>query len=112
MIVVISEEVVADLKEIGDFIAREHPWQAVSFVNELLDRCERPAEMPKAFQLVPRYEQLGSRRRPHGQYLIFCSIDVEIVELLHILNGAQDYESVLFAGGYVPSPPRVAASGQ
>ncbi len=96
MIVVITDEARADLVGIGDYIALDNPRRAASFVAELLDRCRGLAEMPRAFPLVPRYEHTEVRRRTHGAYLIFYRIGVENIDVLHVLNGAQDYEAILF----------------
>lgn len=52
--------------------------------------------MPLRVSLVPRFEQSGIRRIPHGNYAIFYRIEGERVEIVHILNGAQDYEKILF----------------
>lgn len=49
-----------------------------------------------SFPLVPRYEHTGVRRRPHGDYLIFYRVGADTVDILHILNGAQNYEAILF----------------
>ncbi|MBO9655978.1 MAG: type II toxin-antitoxin system RelE/ParE family toxin [Agrobacterium tumefaciens] len=96
MIVVLTDEAKAGLERIGDFIAVDNPRRAETFVAELLDRCSRLAEMPQAYPLVPRYERTGIRRRPYESYLIFYRVAETRVEILHILNGAQDYESILF----------------
>ncbi len=99
MNVVLTDEAVADLTGIGDYIARDDPHRAIMFVRELLNRCRRLEEMPQAFPLVPRYEDSGVRRYPFGNYLIFYRIADDRVEILHILNGAQDYEAILFPQG-------------
>lgn len=96
MIVFITAAAEADLERIGDYIATDNPLRALTFVEELLERCERLAEMPNAFPLVPRYEQTGVRRRPYGEYLIFYRVGTERLDILHILNGARDYEAILF----------------
>lgn len=98
MKVVITEAAKADLIEIGEFIRAHNPKRAASFVTELLNRCEALGDVPRAFPLIPRYEQYGVRRVVHRDYLIFYRINGELVEVLHILNGARDYESLLFAG--------------
>ncbi|MFF0950878.1 type II toxin-antitoxin system RelE/ParE family toxin [Rhizobium leguminosarum] len=49
--------------------------------------------------MVPRYEHTGIRRRPYGNYLIFYRVGEDRIEILHILNGAQDFESILFSEG-------------
>lgn len=98
MKVVITETAKADLIEIGEFIRAHNPKRAASFVTELLNRCKTLGDMPRAFPLVPRYEQHGIRRMAHRDYLIFYRIATDAVEVLHILNGARDYESLLFDG--------------
>jgi len=96
VIVVITDQARADLIAIGDYIARDNPRRAASFVAELLDRCRRLAEMPRAFPVVPRFEHTEIRRRTHGAYLIFYRVGANTIDVLHILNGAQDYEAILF----------------
>ena len=96
MNVVFSSEAELDLEHIGDYIAVDNPVRAESFVRELLGRCHALADMPRAFPLVPRYEHTGVRRRPYGDYLIFYHIGLDTVDILHVLNGAQNYEAILF----------------
>ncbi len=96
MIVVITDEADADLEHIVDYIAANNPRRADTFVQELVERCLRLAEMPRAFPLVPRYEHTGVRRRPYGEYLIFYRIGAESIDVLHVLNGAMNYEAILF----------------
>ncbi|MGI4879618.1 MAG: type II toxin-antitoxin system RelE/ParE family toxin [Janthinobacterium lividum] len=97
--VVFSTAAMTDLAAIGDYIATDNPPRAESFVQELIDSCAGIEDMPRAFPLVPRYEDRGIRRRRHGRYLIFYRIGRERIDILHILHGAQDYEWLLFSGG-------------
>jgi plasmid stabilization system protein ParE len=91
-----TESARADLQQIGMYIARDNPRRSVTFVRELLARCHALADMPRAFPLVPRYEHTGVRRRRHGEYLIFYHASADTVDILHVLNGAMDYEAILF----------------
>ncbi|ARM89500.1 toxin-antitoxin system toxin RelE/ParE family protein [Rhizobium sp. CIAT894] len=75
---------------------RDRPQRAAGFIHELVERRERLAETPNGFSLVPRYEHTGVRRRPYGNYLIFYRVSEVSIEILHVLNGAQDFESILF----------------
>jgi plasmid stabilization system protein ParE len=88
MIVHLSAEAEDDLETIGDYIARDNPARAISFLRELRAKCLGLADLPERFPLVPRYEAMGMRRRGHGNYLIFYRIDVERVVIIHILDGA------------------------
>ena len=86
----------ADLLAIRRYIGADNPTRAVSFVEELLDRCLALADTPRAYPLVPRYERFGIRRCVHGNYLIFYRLQTEQIEVIHILQGARDIEAILF----------------
>ena len=61
----------ADLEEIADYIARDNPVRAMTFVRELYERCFDIADMLEALPVVPIYEHHGIRRGVHVRYLIF-----------------------------------------
>ena len=79
----------ADLEEIGDFIALDSPPRALSFVQELRAQCRKILDNPLAF---PARENVapGLRILPHGQYLIFYRPMGSIVRVERILHGARD----------------------
>jgi len=85
-----------DLLNIGEQIRPQNPSRAISFVDELIDHCLTLADLPRRHPLVPRYEQEGIRRCAHGNYLIFYRVRTDAVDIVHILHGAMDYESMLF----------------
>jgi plasmid stabilization system protein ParE len=94
--VALTPEAEHDLTDIGDWIARESPRRALTFVTELRAACAGLADNPMRFQLVDRYQNSDVRRRPHGNYLIFYRVRPDSVEILHILHGARDYGPLLF----------------
>lgn len=96
MIVAFTEEAEADLERIGDHIAQDNPDRAVSFVGELVACCQRLADVPRGYPLVPRYRHSGVRRCPYGRYLVFYRVGTDRIDILHILHGAQDYDAILF----------------
>lgn len=96
MIVFVSREAESDLEAIGDYIAKNNPSRAAAFVRELREQCEGLTDMPRAFPLVPRYEDHGIRRRVYGNYLIFYQVEVERIVVLYVLHGAMDYAAILF----------------
>ncbi|MCK9544837.1 MAG: type II toxin-antitoxin system RelE/ParE family toxin [Novosphingobium sp.] len=96
MIVHLTAEAEYDLETISDYIARDNPARALSFLQELRSKCLGLADMPERFPLVPRYEATGVRRRGHGDYLIFYRVEAEKVIIIHILHGAQNYNATLF----------------
>lgn len=96
MKVVVTASAQADLLGIAEYIRPHNPQRAGSFVDEVLDHCRDLGEMPRMYPLVPRYEHWGIRRCVHGDYLIFYRALEERVEVIHILQGSQDYEALLF----------------
>ena len=80
----------------GNYGGGDNLTRAVSFSEELLDRCQALADTPRAYPLVPRYESFGIRRCVHGDYLIFYRLQPEQIEVIHILQGARDIEALLF----------------
>ncbi|WP_416798093.1 type II toxin-antitoxin system RelE/ParE family toxin [Ciceribacter azotifigens] len=91
-----SNEAENDLEQIADYIARQNPRRALSFVRELRSKCEELVESPNGFGVVPRYERHGIRRRVHGNYLIFYRVENTKVVIVHVLHGATDYGAILF----------------
>jgi toxin ParE1/3/4 len=96
MIVVITDAAQDDLESIGDWIARDNPVRALAFVHELRQRCASLVDSPRGYARVPRYEHLGIRRRVYRDYLIFYRIVGKVIEVLHVLHGAREYELILF----------------
>jgi toxin ParE1/3/4 len=89
----------AELEAIGDYIARDNPRRAVSFVLELRDKCLSLGDMALAFPLVPRYEDRGVRHRVHGSYQIFYRVfgqPAARIDVIHMLHGAPLYGAILF----------------
>ena len=60
----LSPQAEIDLREIGDYIARDNPQRAASFVGELLAHSQRIAEQPEAYPARP--ERVRIERIIHG----------------------------------------------
>jgi toxin ParE1/3/4 len=99
VIIRITAAAEADLEAIGDWIARDSPTRALSFVAELRDACMTIAHLPTGYAIVSRYERFGVRRRVYGNYLVFYRVGPSAIEVLHVLHGARDYEAILFPEG-------------
>lgn len=55
-----------DLEEIGDYIARDNPTRAVSFIQGIRDQCIKITANPKAAPLRPELGE-GIRMVPFGR---------------------------------------------
>ncbi len=95
MKVVITVAAEADLRDIGDWIAPDSSARALTFTQELRDRCKRLVDAPLGFPLVASLKQAGIRRCPYRSYLIFYRIVEDTIQVVHILHGARDYERLL-----------------
>jgi len=78
-----------DIEEIGDYIAKDNPNRAVSFIAELRGQCRKLALSPQAYRL--RHE-LGNdvRASVYGNYMIFFNYDEKDVRILRILHSARN----------------------
>ena len=93
MKVILAPRAIDDLQTIGDWIARDDPVRALTFVEELFDAAQALSEMPSRFPLVVGLP--GVRRRVFGKYLIFYRVHANNIDVARILHGARDYDSVL-----------------
>ena len=84
-----------ELQAIGDYIASDNPRRAITFIDEIEQHCEKLARRPRMHPLVRGHEEDGVRKAGHGNYLIFYRMAGDIVEILHIVHGAQDWERIL-----------------
>ncbi len=84
----------ADLEEIGDYIALEDPRRAELSVDQLKAHCHRLASMPRSY---PARDDIwpGLRMAVHGRYLILFRDLAEEVRIERILHGARDLQGLL-----------------
>jgi toxin ParE1/3/4 len=85
---VFSPRAEADLEEIGDYIARDDPARAISFLDELRAHCDHIAATPASY---PAREVLaaGLRMAVHGRYLVLFRSDLDGVRIERIVHGAR-----------------------
>lgn len=84
----------ADLEEIGDYIARDNPERAVTFIEEIEAHCNRIAENPTAF---PKREDIapGLLMAVHRRYLIFYRIVEKTVRIERVIHGARNLTDIV-----------------
>jgi toxin ParE1/3/4 len=83
----------ADLEAIGDYIARDNPRRALTFVGELRRRCEQLAHMPRAAPLRPELGA-GVRVVTLGRYLICYSERGDDIVIERIVHGARSLRNL------------------
>lgn len=85
----IARQAYADLDAIADFIRRDNPDRAESFVNEIADKIAQIVELPLAYPERTEWRS-GLRSGVHGRYLILFLCDDGEVAVLRVLHGARD----------------------
>lgn len=94
MRVIFAPSARADLLAIGDFIRKDNPVRADTFVEELHLACMQLAETQKAYPLRP---DLGAnfRARFYRRYAIVYRIDPRHVSIIGVLHGARDLRALI-----------------
>jgi len=93
MKVVLTQAALADLRDIGHWIALDDPERAVTFVGELSEKCLGLADRPLLYPLAPEAGE-GVRKRRHQRYLILYRVKSGRIEILHVVHGARDYRKL------------------
>ena len=78
-----------DLEEIGDYIARDNPSRALSFIRQIREQCAKITAMPLASPLRHEFGE-GIRMAAFGHYLIFYTVDAESIRIERVLHGARN----------------------
>ena len=80
-----------DLTDIADYIARDSPARALSFVAELEVKCLRLGQATGIGTARPELGE-GIRMFPNGRYLIFYREQDGLVRIERIIHGARDID--------------------
>lgn len=83
-----------DIESIGDYIARDNPRRALSFIRELRSQCQRISKTPQGYRLRDELGD-GIRSCAYGNYVIFFEIKTDALRIVRILHGARDIPAVL-----------------
>jgi plasmid stabilization system protein ParE len=78
-----------DLEAIGDYIARDNPRRALSFVREIRAEIRRVGKDPRLFRLRPEIGE-GARVAVFGRYVILFRIVGKAVRIERVLWGGRD----------------------
>ena len=92
--VIFSSEAEQDLGTIGDYIARDNPGRAVSFLIELRTACQLLSEAHLRFSALQGFESKRYRRRIHGRYAIIYLAESDRVLIVRIMATEMDINEV------------------
>jgi toxin ParE1/3/4 len=94
--VIFSPEALADLEDVANFIARDNPPRALTFVAELRRKAGAILRSPNAYP--PRSSlQAGLRLAVYRKYNIYFRIAEHGIDIVRVLHSARDAESIFRA---------------
>jgi toxin ParE1/3/4 len=95
--VIFTPQAQRDLAAIADYIAADNPRRAVTFIEQLEQRCMALAKAPHAPR---RFPQLGADAHilPYRHYVILYRDLATEVSITRILHGARDIMALIDGG--------------
>ncbi len=92
----LSPRAAADLDDIAEYIARDNPERAVTFVEELEAKCRAVAAAPETYPPRPDLAS-GLRVAVHGRYLVLFREfpGQNAVRVERVLHGARNLPRLL-----------------
>lgn len=83
----------ADLDSIWEYIARDNPVAANRVFDSIAERFEMLVRQPSIGE--PREEIRSDLRSfPVGKYVIFYSIENDLVTIVRVVHGARDIDNI------------------
>lgn len=92
----IRQQAFEDLREIAEYIARDNPARAESYVAEILDRIAWVGENPLLHPVRLDWNS-GLRIALHGRYRILYRHNDGLVVILRVVHSSRDLETLLDA---------------
>jgi plasmid stabilization system protein ParE len=99
MKIVFADAARGDLRAIALHIADDNPPRAISFVQEIRDRCGSLSRHAERFPEATRIDGVLVRKITHANYLIFYAVAADTIEILRIIHSARDWVAVLEGRG-------------
>jgi toxin ParE1/3/4 len=88
-----SRRAETDLRDIGEYIARDNPARAAAFVRELREHCRGLIAFPESRPLRPELGE-GVRLSVFGNYVVLYVAHTDILEIRRIVHGARNLADI------------------
>lgn len=89
-----TETAVQHLSAIYTYIAQTSPAYAQRMIDRLTRRSEQIAKFPASGRVVPEFQIPSIREVVEGSYRLIYCIKHEQIEILAVLHGSQQLESL------------------
>lgn len=90
----IRQQAFDDLRDIAEYIARDNPARAETYIAEILDRMAWVGENP-LLNTIRLEWKTGLRIAMHGRYRILYRCDETLVVILRVVHSSRDLETLL-----------------
>ena len=84
-----TEQAVADLEAIRDYVARDSVKYAALLIERLIASLDRVALLPEIGRIVPEYQRPDIRELIQGSYRVVYRLRSDQVEVLTVFHGAR-----------------------
>lgn len=91
---VYSDESLADLEDIWDFLAGESEQAASRVVNALISFCQRLSQFPYSHQTLPGLPKPDVRRAVLRHWVILYEVHQTHIAVLRIVHGGRDLRAL------------------
>jgi len=85
-----SEEAVADLEALADYITRDSAVYAASFVREILDASNTLSKFPKRGRVVPELSDSNIRELFIRDYKLIYLVERSRIVILGLIHGSRN----------------------
>jgi len=82
-----------DLEEIADYIARDSPYYAASFVRKVRDEARSLCDLAERGRVVPELDDPTIREVFIHRYRIIYRVTDDAVHLLGVIHGVRDFHA-------------------
>jgi len=83
-----------DLEGIADYIARDSPYYAATFVRELRAAASSLCVLAERGRVVPEFEDALIREIFVRRYRIIYKVSAEAIYVLGVMHGARDLQAL------------------
>ena len=94
MLCVFTDLAKADLEEIADYIACDNPKRAISFVEEIVGKCQNITIFPRSSRVQSEFSH-NLRILTYKRYAICYTCDDEFVRIERIIAGERNIIDLL-----------------
>lgn len=85
-----TEEAWNDLEETADFIAKDSPYYAATFVRKVRELARSLRQLTERGRVVPEFNRVDIRELFIGNYRLIYKITDRVVFIIGFIHGARD----------------------